>query len=151
MLGRVQCTKFDCFGHVGTFHFLSGGWGDFFSKESKGADRKITLRISYVPYQVVCIHKICLCQITDDYLIFSWHLGYENHGLCRSIIFEASTYPPWGGGGATLQVFDLFRQACSNSHNINPIKCWQKNLQHKILMPNCTKNHCWKPSCVPTP
>ena len=55
MLGRVQCTKFDCFGHVGTFHFLSGGWGDFFSKEAKGADRKITLRISYVPYQVVRI------------------------------------------------------------------------------------------------
>ena len=55
MLGRVQCTKFDCFGHEGTFHFLSGGWGDFFSKEAKGADRKITLRISYVPYQVVCI------------------------------------------------------------------------------------------------
>ena len=27
MLGRVQCTKFDCFGQVGTFHFLSGGWG----------------------------------------------------------------------------------------------------------------------------
>ena len=22
MLGRVQCTKFDCFGHVGTFHFF---------------------------------------------------------------------------------------------------------------------------------
>ena len=84
-----------------------------------------------------------------------WWLShfFMTSGLWKSWVVSMNNIwsfniPPSPGGAQPPQVFDLFRQACSNSHNINPIKCWQKNLQHKILMPNCTKNHCCKSNPV---
>ena len=135
MLGRVQCTKFDCFGHVGTFHFLFGGWGDFFSKEAKGADRKITLRISYVPHQVVCMTQ-------DMPLPNHWLLShfFMTSGLWKSWVVSINNIwsfniPP-SPGGAQPPRYLIFLDRPAQI----PITLTQLNVGKKLATQNSNAN-----------